>query len=148
MARRKTSVRVSVIVWKEDNVSLLFLTGSKEENGDEVVSEADFIEANFDGIEESSVCESEYNIDQRNVAIYVQTNRGKPSLLLNGHKYRKVYKTKNGTRWNCSKSKNCSAFLYVNDIDEVIMSSEEHNHPESEKLVQEMHTIGKFNYLS
>ncbi|KAH9645069.1 hypothetical protein HF086_005614 [Spodoptera exigua] len=63
-----------------------------------------------------------------NVALLVESRRGKTVLQYNGHRYRQAYKTKSGTRWNCSVNKHCTAFLFINDQDEILMSYEEHDH--------------------
>lgn len=68
------------------------------------------------------------------VALFVQSRRGKTILQYNGHRYRKAYKTRNGTRWNCSQNKNCSAFLFLNDSDEILMSYVKHRHPPPSRL--------------
>lgn len=68
------------------------------------------------------------------VALFVESRRGKTVLQYNGHRYRKAYKSKNGVRWNCSLNKNCSAFLFLNDNDEILMSNEDHDHPQSARL--------------
>lgn len=64
-----------------------------------------------------------------NTALFVESRKGKTILQYNGHRYRKAYKSRNGTRWTCSKSKNCTAFLYLNDEDEIIMAHQKHMHP-------------------
>ncbi|KAG6441713.1 hypothetical protein O3G_MSEX001991 [Manduca sexta] len=64
-----------------------------------------------------------------NTALFVDSRKGKTILQYNGHRYRKAYKSRNGTRWTCSKSKNCTAFLYLNDEDEIIMAHQKHLHP-------------------
>ncbi|XP_047025890.1 uncharacterized protein LOC124634367 [Helicoverpa zea] len=69
-----------------------------------------------------------------NVALFVESRRGKTVLQYNGHRYRKAYKSKIGTRWNCSLNKHCTAFLFLNDNDEILMSNEEHDHPQSTRL--------------
>ncbi|XP_047531510.1 modifier of mdg4 isoform X3 [Vanessa atalanta] len=63
-----------------------------------------------------------------NVAVFLETKKGKTILQYEGYRYRKAYKTKNGTRWNCSSKKNCSGFVYLNDQDEIIMTSKYHDH--------------------
>ncbi|CAH1635559.1 unnamed protein product [Spodoptera littoralis] len=63
-----------------------------------------------------------------NVALLVESRRGKTVLQYNGHRYRQAYKSKSGTRWNCSVNKHCTAFLFINDQDEILMSYEEHDH--------------------
>ncbi|CAH2085765.1 unnamed protein product [Euphydryas editha] len=64
-----------------------------------------------------------------NVAMFLESKKGKTILQYDGYRYRKAYKTKNGTRWNCSLKKNCSGFVYLNDQDEIIMTSKYHDHP-------------------
>lgn len=106
-------------------------------------SEADFLEANLEGVydDTSETFEDDGIIDtaitDENVALYIESSRGKPCLLLNGYKYRKAYKSKFGTRWNCSKNKNCLAYLYLSDNDEITKCHEVHDHPLDEKIVED-----------
>lgn len=67
------------------------------------------------------------------MAVFVESRKGKPILQYNDHRYRKAYKAKNGTRWVCSQNKNCSAFLYINDDDEIIMAHQSHDHPKIQR---------------
>ncbi|KAJ8718884.1 hypothetical protein PYW07_016440 [Mythimna separata] len=78
--------------------------------------------------------EEEEITDQSNIALFVESRRGKTVLQYNGHRYRKAYKSRNGTRWNCSLNKNCAAFIFLNDQDEILMSHEEHDHPQPARL--------------
>ncbi|CAH0723924.1 unnamed protein product, partial [Brenthis ino] len=70
----------------------------------------------------------EDNLRSDNIAMFLESRKGKTILQYDGYRYRKAYKTKNGTRWNCS-SKNCGSFVYLNDQDEIIMTSKYHDHP-------------------
>lgn len=102
-------------------------------------SEADFLEANLEGVyDDTSLLGDETAIDEEfseeNVALYIESAKGKPCLLLNGFKYRKAYRAKNGWRWNCSKNKNCLAYLYMSDNEEITKCHEVHDHPMDEKL--------------
>lgn len=72
--------------------------------------------------------ENDLDSGDDNVAVFVETKNGKTILQYEGYRYRKAYKTRNGTRWNCSSKKNCSAFVYLNDQDEIIMASKYHDH--------------------
>lgn len=62
------------------------------------------------------------------VALFVQSRKGHTILQYNGHRYRKTYRSKHGVRWNCSTNKRCTAFLYLNDNDEIIMANKVHQH--------------------
>lgn len=79
----------------------------------------------YEGEEEPEEPEEETT----DVALFVESRRGKTVLQYRGHRYRKAYKSRNGTRWNCSLNKNCGAFIYLNDNDEILMSNEDHDHP-------------------
>ncbi|XP_049870846.1 uncharacterized protein LOC126370140 [Pectinophora gossypiella] len=69
------------------------------------------------------------NVDpSEEVAVFIESRRGKTILQYNDHRYRKAYKSKHGVRWVCSIDKNCPAFVYLNDNDEIIMSNQEHTH--------------------
>ncbi|CAB3235365.1 unnamed protein product [Arctia plantaginis] len=70
-----------------------------------------------------------YEEEEPAEALYVRSRKGTAVLQYKGHRYRRAYRTKNGTRWNCSLNKNCGAFIYLNDHDEILMSYEEHDHP-------------------
>ncbi|XP_032516075.2 uncharacterized protein LOC116769152 [Danaus plexippus] len=59
--------------------------------------------------------------------MFLETSKGRTVLQYDGYRYRKAYRSKNGTRWNCT-CKNCSAFVYLNDQDEIIMTSKFHDH--------------------
>lgn len=72
--------------------------------------------------------------DEENVAIFVESRKGKTILQYNGHRYRKSYKSKHGDRWNCSVNKQCGAFLYLNDNDEIIMLNQEHSHSRAARV--------------
>ncbi|KAJ2947340.1 hypothetical protein O0L34_g17062 [Tuta absoluta] len=74
------------------------------------------------------------NDPEEGTPVFIKSNRGTTLLQYNGHRYRKAYVNKNGSRWSCSISKKCSAFVYLNDDDEIIMCSQEHIHS---KPVQE-----------
>lgn len=63
-----------------------------------------------------------------NIAVFVESKNGKTILQYEGYRFRKAYKTRNGTRWNCSSKKNCTGFVYLNDQDEIIMASKYHDH--------------------
>lgn len=65
------------------------------------------------------------------VAFFVESRRGKTILQYNDFRYRRAYKTKHGTRWNCSVYKNCPAFVYINDINEIIMANQDHVHDDT-----------------
>lgn len=82
-------------------------------------------------IEEEDQQNDEEN--DENVAVFVETNRGKTVLIYNGHRYRKAYGTKNGFRWVCSINKNCNAYLHLNDKDEILMCNQEHHHKKPAK---------------
>lgn len=102
-------------------------------------SEADFLEANLEGVyDDTSLLGDDSVIDdeftEENVALYIESTKGKPCLLLNGFKYRKAYRAKSGWRWNCSKNKNCLAHLYMSDHEEITKCHEVHNHPTDDKL--------------
>ncbi|KAI8421132.1 hypothetical protein MSG28_008224 [Choristoneura fumiferana] len=62
------------------------------------------------------------------VALFLQSPRGHTILQYDGHRYRKTYRSKHGVRWNCSTNKRCTAFLYLNDNDEIIMANKTHKH--------------------
>lgn len=70
-----------------------------------------------------------YEEEEPAEALYVRSRKGTAVLQYKGHRYRRAYRTKNGTRWNCSLNKNCGAFIYLNDHDEILMSYEDHDHP-------------------
>lgn len=78
--------------------------------------------------------EEELTEQTNNVGLFIESRRGKIVLQYNGHRYRKTYKSKAGTRWNCSLNKNCAAFLFLNDQDEILMSHEDHDHPQPTRL--------------
>lgn len=84
--------------------------------------------------EEQFEYEEELADQTNNIALFVESRRGKTVLQYNGHRYRKAYKSRNGTRWNCSLNKNCSAFMFLSDQDEILMSHEEHDHPQPTRL--------------
>lgn len=63
-----------------------------------------------------------------NIAVFVESKKGKTILQYEGYRFRKAYKTRNGTRWNCSSKKSCTGFVYLNDNDEIIMASKYHDH--------------------
>ncbi|OWR46288.1 modifier of mdg4, partial [Danaus plexippus plexippus] len=79
--------------------------------------------------DESETFTAEYLEDDANegIAMFLETSKGRTVLQYDGYRYRKAYRSKNGTRWNCT-SKNCSAFVYLNDQDEIIMTSKFHDH--------------------
>lgn len=77
--------------------------------------------------EECEECEEPKN----EVAFFVESRRGKTVLQYNDFRYRRAYKTKHGTRWNCSVYKNCPAFVYINDNNEIIMTNQDHIHDET-----------------
>nr|XP_053605960.1 uncharacterized protein LOC128672688 [Plodia interpunctella] len=95
---------------------MAFILDDSEEEGKEeyveILDEADDVE--------------EY--DGEDVPVFVQSRKGKTILQFNGHRYRKAYKSKTGVRWVCSVNKQCNAFVYLNDDDEIIMSNQEHSH--------------------
>ncbi|XP_013184356.2 uncharacterized protein LOC106130133 [Amyelois transitella] len=72
--------------------------------------------------------EEEENNSEEGVAMFVQSRKGRTILQYNGHRYRKTYRSKHGIRWVCSVNKQCCAFVYLNDNDEIIMANQEHNH--------------------
>lgn len=79
--------------------------------------------------EELTEVESEDLEDPKDdVAFFVESRRGKTVLQYNDFRYRRAYKTKHGTRWNCSVYKNCPGFVYINDSNEIIMTNQEHVH--------------------
>lgn len=65
---------------------------------------------------------------------FIKLRTGIELLQYNGYRYRKAYKAKSGTRWVCSVDKNCNSFLYVNDDSKIMMTCEQHDHPQSESL--------------
>lgn len=68
------------------------------------------------------------DVDRESVAVFLESKNGNTILQYNGFRYRKAYKTRNGIRWNCSSDKHCGSFVYLNDQDEIIMSSKDHCH--------------------
>ena len=84
--------------------------------------------------EEKLEYNEEVTEDTSSMGLFVESRRGKTVLQYNGHRYRKAYKSRNGTRWNCSLNKHCSAFIFLSDQDEILMSHEEHDHPQPTRL--------------
>lgn len=72
--------------------------------------------------------ENDLDPNDDNIAVFVESKKGKTILQYEGYRYRKAYKTRNGIRWNCSSKKNCTGFVYLNDQDEIIMASKYHDH--------------------
>lgn len=57
---------------------------------------------------------------------------GKQAFLFNGHTYYKKYRLSNGvaTRWACSRSSKCAAYVHLDDHLKVIyVSTKVHTHP-------------------
>lgn len=78
-----------------------------------------------------------------NVAMFVNARRGGSKILqFNGHRYRKVYKCKNGHRYVCSTSKNCNAFVLVNEDNEITMAYEIHEHKAPTQFVSDTEPSG------
>ncbi|XP_045767801.1 FLYWCH-type zinc finger-containing protein 1-like [Maniola jurtina] len=67
--------------------------------------------------------------EKEDVAMFIKSRKGKIILVYDGYRYRKAYRTKNGVRWACSSKKDCTAFVYLNDNDEILMTSKQHDHP-------------------
>lgn len=68
------------------------------------------------------------DLERESVAVFLESKNGNTTLQYDGFRYTKAYKTRNGFRWNCSSDKNCGSFVYLNDQDEIIMSSKYHDH--------------------
>lgn len=85
------------------------------------------VEDNMEFIEETTD-EDEDSDSDKNEAMFIESRDGKIILEFNKYKFRKVCETKNGSRWNCMHKRECSAFVYLNKDDEIIMTKEEHNH--------------------
>lgn len=82
--------------------------------------------------EELAEVETEIHEEPKDdVAFFVESRRGKTVLQYNDFRYRRAYKTKHGTRWNCSVYKNCPAFVYINDHNEIIMTNQDHVHEDT-----------------
>lgn len=100
----------------------------------EPAEETEQAEEETEAAEEETGAAEEETEAADDIAIFVESRRGKTVLQYKGHRYRKAYKSKNGIRWNCSLNKNCSAFLFLNDNDEILMSNVDHEHPQPSRL--------------
>nr|XP_034828445.1 FLYWCH-type zinc finger-containing protein 1-like [Maniola hyperantus] len=73
--------------------------------------------------------------------MFIKSRKGKILLVYDGYRYRKAYRTKNGVRWACSSKKDCAAFVYLNDDDEILMASKQHDHPRPSGLKKNNKTV-------
>lgn len=97
-----------------------------EENLEEL--EEEMVEENLEIQEEEIGTEEAANEKDTDIAMFVESRRGKTVLQFNGYRYRKLYKNRQGTRWACSAKKTCSAYVYTNDNNEIIITNQSHNH--------------------
>lgn len=102
--------------------------GSKDEISEEILK---MIEEHGLTEQLTEVETEEHEDSKDDVAFFVESRRGKTVLQYNDFTYRRAYKTKHGTRWNCSVYKNCPAFVYINDNNEIIMTNQDHVHDDT-----------------
>ncbi|VVC90606.1 unnamed protein product [Leptidea sinapis] len=67
---------------------------------------------------------------KRDLDPVVIMENGKENLFHNGYLYFKKYGSKSGTKWNCTTTSKCSAFIYMtHDNSNILYSNTAHNHP-------------------
>lgn len=120
-----TIPKIEILSTESETIATI---GSKDEISDEILK---MIEEHGLTEELTEVETEEFEEPKDEVAFFVESRRGKTVLQYNDFRYRRAYKTKHGTRWNCSMYKNCPAFVYINDHNEIIMTNQDHVHDDT-----------------